>query len=150
MNFTDNLYLAADADGFGLKEKIKFFLDMMVVNYTDLGIFSANEVGEGLDYVYLAREVAEKIFETRGGGIIISDTGIGLCMVANEKQGIRAALVTNPTMAMLARKNNNANLLCLGSDFCTENEAKEIVEVFMTTDFDVAKHQKYVEKYDQI
>lgn len=147
MNFQNNFYLGADTDGFELKEKLKKYLGELGVNATDLGVFAKDEEAKEVDYVYIAREVSEKINETHGAGLIISDTGIGMCMVANEKKGIRAALVTNETMAMLARKNNNANLLCLGADFCDEEQAKAIVKVFLETNFDREKHKHFVEKY---
>lgn len=141
--------MGADGDGLRLKENLKPFLVSLGVNFTDLGVFGEESENLGKDYVDVAREVSEKIYETGGGGLIVSDTGIGLSMVANEKKGIRAALVVTPVMAKLARANNNANLLCLGKDFVDENLAREIVRVFLETDFDVAKHQHFVDRYHQ-
>jgi ribose 5-phosphate isomerase B len=79
-------------------------------------------------------------------GILICGSGNGINMTANKHAGIRSALCWKKEIAELARLHNNANILALPARFISADEAKEMVEVFLTTEFEGGRHQKRVEK----
>jgi ribose 5-phosphate isomerase B len=67
-------------------------------------------------------------------------------MTANKHKNIRSALCWNSQIATLARQHNNANILSLPARFISLDEAKEIVNLFLTTSFEGGRHQRRVEK----
>ncbi|RYE33858.1 MAG: RpiB/LacA/LacB family sugar-phosphate isomerase, partial [Sphingobacteriaceae bacterium] len=79
-------------------------------------------------------------------GILICGSGNGIAITANKHQGIRAAICWNTELASLARKHNNANVLCLPARFISIKEAQEIAHTFLTTDFEGGRHQNRVNK----
>ena len=79
-------------------------------------------------------------------GILICGSGVGISIKANRYPHIRAALCFNKEMASLARKHNDANVLCLGARFLTTNQALEMVREFLITDFEGGRHKKRVAK----
>lgn len=79
-------------------------------------------------------------------GILICGSGNGVAMTANKYQEVRAALCWQPELAKLAREHNNANILCIPARFVSEDEAAEMVKVFLSTDFEGGRHQNRVNK----
>ena len=69
-----------------------------------------------------------------------------MSLAANRKPKIRAALCLNEKMAMLARKDNDANVLCLGANFVGKRKAIKIVKVFLTTSFEGGRHARRLKK----
>jgi ribose 5-phosphate isomerase B len=78
--------------------------------------------------------------------ILICGTGNGICMTANKWQGVRAALCWKPEIAILARQHNDANVLCLPARFLETEDALNIVEVFLETEFEGGRHQNRINK----
>ena len=68
-------------------------------------------------------------------------------MAANRHPFIRAVTVRTHHEAEMARKHNDANVLCLGADFTPHNQAKKIVEAFLTTEFEGGRHKKRIKKF---
>lgn len=141
------LYLGSDHGGYQLKGEIeKYLKDSNKYDVVDLGIFENIPT----DYPDIAREVAEKVVENHGGlGILICGTGIGVSIAANRIKGIRAALCFNEYMAEMARKHNNANILCLGARVVGSELAKSIVDKFLSSEF-LAQEEKYVRRVDKM
>ena len=81
-------------------------------------------------------------------GIIICGSGNGANMTANKHKNIRSALCWNSQIASLARQHNNANILSLPARFISLDEAKEIVNLFLSTSFEGGRHQRRIEKID--
>ena len=80
-------------------------------------------------------------------GIIVCGSGIGVSIVANKVEGVRAASCVTPEMARLAREHNHANVLTLGERLVDWETAREIVDAFLTTDYsDDERHRRRVEK----
>ena len=79
-------------------------------------------------------------------GILICGTGIGMSIVANKIDGIRAADCTSVEMAKMARRHNNANILTLGSRILNFEEAEPIIRTFLTEDFEGGRHMVRIEK----
>ncbi|MBO6517190.1 MAG: RpiB/LacA/LacB family sugar-phosphate isomerase [Bacteroidia bacterium] len=79
-------------------------------------------------------------------GILICGSGNGVCMTANKHQDIRAALCWNAELGSLARQHNNANVVCIPARFITQETAMEVIEAFLTADFEGGRHERRVSK----
>ena len=134
--------IGCDHRGLDLKQFIIALLTEAEHSYEDFGCYTA----ESVDYPDIARKVAEAV--ARGDfeqGILICDTGIGMCIAANKVKGIRAALCHNAFCARRARQHNDANILCLGTEQ-EQNIAREIIEVYLTTEFEGGRHLRRLNK----
>ena len=102
-----------------------------------------------MDYPDTIHPVAEDVSNKKSDiGIIICGSGNGANMTANKHKSIRSALCWNSHIATLARQHNNANILSLPARFISLDEAKEIVDHFLSTDFEGGRHQRRIEKID--
>ena len=137
------IIMASDHRGYELKEQLKTFFNEENIITIDVGTYSK----EPVDYPDFAKSGVEKILEDKNNvGIFICGSGIGMSMAANRNPKIRAALCLTPEMAMLARKDNDANVLCLGSRFIKRRKAIAIIKVFLTTPFEGGRHVRRVKK----
>ena len=106
---------------------------------------------DSMDYPDTIHPVAEDVSNQKSDiGIIICGSGNGANMTANKHKSIRSALCWNSHIATLARQHNNANILSLPARFISLDEAKEIVDLFLSTDFEGGRHQRRVDKLSQI
>ncbi len=140
------LLIASDHGGFLLKKKL-----MEVVNeiqWKDLGCYDEASV----DYPDYAQKLCEgiKADQQSPQGVLICKSGQGIAMTANRYPHIRAALCFNKTLAHLARQHNNANVLCLGSQFVSLKEAQTILTEFLKTPFEGGRHERRVKKMKKI
>lgn len=141
------LAIAADHGGFELKEKIRAYLEEKGVSILDLGTGSC----ESVDYPYFGKACGEAVASGKAeAGIVICGTGIGISIAANKVKGIRCAVATNPFMAEMAKKHNNANILALGGRVLGEKEAREIVDAWLSAEFEGGRHQRRVDMLDQM
>lgn len=143
--FTSELPIAIGSDhaGFELKESIISFLDGKKVTYKDFGTYSADSV----DYPDFAHPVATDVEEGKASfGILICGSANGVAMSANKHAGIRAAVCWGQELAELARKHNNANVICLPARFIREDDAERMVDTFMKTEFEGGRHANRVNK----
>lgn len=135
--------IGADHAGFQLKEVLKSYLTEKGYEMEDFGCYSE----ESIDYPDFGHPVAFMVEENPGMlGILICGSGNGINMTANKHQGIRSALCWKKEIAELARLHNNANIIALPARFISESEAKEMVDVFLTTVFEGGRHQGRVDK----
>lgn len=135
------LVLGADHGGFDLKENIKEYLNEQGIAFTDYGTLT----GERCDYPEVAKKVATAVADgTFDKGILICGTGIGIGIAANKVHGIRAALCTNEFMAEYCRRHNDANILTMGGRITGPGLAREIVRIFLSTEFDGGRHANRV------
>ncbi len=105
------------------------------------------DVTDSVDYPDFVHPLANSIeSEECDLGILICGSGNGVCMTANKHQGIRAALCWNAELGSLARQHNNANVLCIPARFVDFEEALQIIESFLTSDFEGGRHQRRVDK----
>lgn len=134
--------LAADHGGFELKEKIKGHLQQKGIEFLDLGCNTETSV----DYPDYGRACGEAVMRGDADrGIAICGTGIGISIAANKVKGIRCALCTSLFMAEMARKHNDANVLALGGRVLEAELALDIVDVFLTAEFEGGRHQRRVD-----
>ena len=135
--------LACDHAGFEYKEKIKEYLSSNGNQMKDFGCYSL----ESVDYPDFAHQLAESIENNENEiGIQFCGTGNGINMSANKHQGIRAALCWNTHIAEQSRLHNNANVLTMPARHLSWEVVKEIVDVFISTNFEGGRHEKRVNK----
>lgn len=135
--------IACDHAGFDYKEQLKKYLSSSGKEITDYGCFSL----ESVDYPDFAHKLSESIENGKNNlGIQFCGTGNGINMSANKHQGIRGALCWNTHIAEQARLHNNANVLTMPARHLEWNEVKEIVDVFLNTNFEGGRHEKRVNK----
>jgi ribose 5-phosphate isomerase B len=140
------LLLASDHAGFALKQTLAAHLQARGVAFEDLGTFSP----EAVDYPDFAHALARRVQrEPETLGVLICATGIGMSIAANRHRGVRAALCHDAYTAEMARRHNNANVLCLGGKVLGEAVAKQILEVFLATPFDGGRHARRVAKLEE-
>jgi len=139
--------IGSDHAGYGLKTGIISYLNDKHYEIKDYGCYSDDAV----DYPDIAHAVSNAILDNKSDiGILICGTGIGVAMVANRYNGIRAAVCNNVSVAELARRHNDANILALGARVLEDNIeiVKLIIDKFLSTNFDAGRHQLRVEKID--
>ena len=102
---------------------------------------------DSVDYPDFGHPVAIDV-ETKKAdfGIVICGSGNGIAMTANKHQGIRAALCWTKEISALARQHNNANVVSIPARFTSIQQAVEIVDTFLTTDFEGGRHANRVNK----
>ena len=145
-----NIYLASDHAGFALKEEIKRYLTARGLQVKDLGPVSFDLEDDYPDYVFpLAKNVAAV---SASMGIAVGGSGQGEAIVANKVKGIRAAVYYGGSLDIvrLSRQHNDANVLCLGARFITQEEAIDAVTLWLETDFEGGRHERRIKKIDQI
>lgn len=139
--------LGTDHGGFQLKETLKAHLASLGYSVIDCGTNSTDAV----DYPDFAYAVARLVSEGKAWrGIMIDGAGIGSAMAANKVPGVRAALCYDHATAVNSREHNDANLLTLGAGLIGPNLAKQIVEVWLRTEFGSGRHAKRVDKIVEI
>lgn len=140
-----NIIIGADHAGFDYKEKLKEYLTNKKFSVTDKGTYSEDSV----DYPDFAHQVANDVATNETNtGILICGSANGVAISANKHKGIRAALCWSDEIASLARKHNNANIICIPARFVSIKEAKSMTDVFISTGFEKGRHQKRVEKIE--
>jgi ribose 5-phosphate isomerase B len=135
--------IGADHAGFYLKQALIAYLTNNGYEVKDFGCHSEASI----DYPDYAHPVASMVEENeRMLGILICGSGNGISMTANKHQGVRSALCWKKEIAELARQHNDANILTLPARFISEEEAKEMVDIFLSTAFEGGRHQGRVDK----
>ena len=110
---------------------------------TDLGPFDNASV-DYPDYGYkLAEAIAAGDAER---GVALCGSGIGISIAANRNPSVRAALVSEPLSAKLAREHNDANVIAMGARLIGIDMAKACVDAFLSTDFAGGRHAARVNK----
>jgi ribose 5-phosphate isomerase B len=135
--------IGGDHAGFEYKAELIQLLEALGYEIEDFGPNTADSV-DYPDHVHpTAASVESKASEF---GILICGSGNGVAMTANKHQGIRAALCWTVELAQLARQHNDANILCLPARFVSLEDAKNMANAFVTTDFEGGRHQGRVDK----
>ena len=136
------IIMASDHRGYLLKEELKTFFNQENIITIDVGSYSK----EPVDYPDFAKLGIAKILEEKNNvGIFICGSGIGMSIAANRNPKIRAALCLNPKMATLARKDNDANVLCIPGNL-KKKKAIQLVKIFLTTSFEGGRHARRLKK----
>lgn len=127
-----------------ISEYIKEKYGYEVINYGTDSLDSVNypEFGEKVASGVISKEVDK--------GILICGTGIGIGLAANKVNGIRCAICSEPKSAMLSRQHNNANIISFGARIVSIEQAKEIVDAFLTSEFEGGRHQIRIDMISDI
>ena len=134
--------IGSDHGGYLLKEEIKKHLKEKGYEFKDFGTDST----ASCDYPVYAEKVCRAVQSGEcEKGILICGTGIGMSMWANKCKGIRAAVCGDHFSAEFTRKHNNANVLCLGARVIGAGVAMQLVDIFLTTEYEGGRHEKRVE-----
>lgn len=135
--------LCSDHAGYELKCIIEGFLEAKGLQPVDFGTHS----DASCDYPDFAHPCAVAVEQGRCyPGIAMCGSGNGIAMTLNKHQGIRAAICWTPVLARLARAHNDANVLVLPARFIEPEVALEILEVFLSTEFEGGRHQRRIDK----
>lgn len=137
--------MGSDHAGFDLKEQLERALQERGYDVSDRGTHDEAST----DYPDYAHPVARAVVEGQADlGILVCGTGIGMAMAANRHRGVRAAVCSEPFSARMARAHNDANVLCIGARVVGAGLALEMLEAFLTTDFEGGRHDRRVDKID--
>ncbi len=137
------IVLGSDHAGTELKNQLIDFLKENNYEYLDCG--------ENKDYPIIAEQVCKKIVSGEAEkGVLLCGTGIGMSMAANKIKGIRAASCTDYFSAKYTRLHNDANVLCMGGRVIAQGLAKELLNVFLTTEFEGGRHTARVKMITEL
>jgi ribose 5-phosphate isomerase B len=137
------ILIANDHAGLDLKKQLLEHLASKKILFEDLGC----NVESSVDYPDYANALILRMKESDENiGILICGSGIGMSIAANRNKYVRAALCHNIEYAKLARAHNDANVLVLGARFLPPKEAIKILDAFLSTPFEVGRHQFRVNK----
>ena len=138
-----NIAIGSDHAGFSYKEAIKDHLTQAGFEVNDLGTFT----DASCDYPDYAHAVASAV---EAGvslfGVLVCGSANGVAITANKHAGIRAAICWEKEIAILARAHNNANIICVPARFVSVDSALEMVDVFLSTEFEGGRHATRVGK----
>lgn len=136
--------IGSDHAGFEQKERLREHLIAQGTEVSDMGTDSADV---SVDYPDFALKVAHAVADDDADfGVVVCGTGIGVAIAANKVPGVRAANVTDPEFARLARQHNNANVVAVSGRFVPAQVNEEIVDAFLSTAFEGGRHQNRLDK----
>lgn len=136
--------IGSDHGGYKLKEEIKKYFDEKGIEYRDFGTDSE----ERTDYPIYAKKVAQAVQSKEcEGGILLCRSGYGMTVIANKFKGIRAASISNEEAAKFAKADDDINVITLGGDYLTINEAICIIRNWLAAEF---KGGRYAERLEMI
>ncbi len=135
--------LGCDHAGFDCKEDLISFLEAAGIAFKDFGTYSKDSV----DYPDFAHPVADAVEKGEAAfGVLLCGSANGVAITANKHKGIRAAICWGEELADLARKHNDANVLCIPARFISDGDAEKILDIFMNTAFEAGRHLDRVNK----
>lgn len=139
--------IACDHAGIDLKPAVVSVLDELGLPYHDYGTFSH----ESVDYpIYGARAAHAVAGGECDRGIVLCGTGVGIGIAAGKVRGIRCVCCTDTYSAKMSRLHNNANMLSLGSRVVGPELAKEIVRIWLLTEFEGERHARRVGQLEKL
>lgn len=135
--------LGADHAGVHYKNAVKNFLIEKGFAVKDFGTDSTDSV-DYPDFVHpCASAVEDGIADF---GLLFCGSANGVAMTANKHQKIRAAIAWQKDIAALARQHNNANMMAIPCRFIAKELALDLVDIFLTTEFEGGRHGRRVDK----
>lgn len=139
--------IANDHRGYEAKRRLVPLIKKLGHEIEDFGC----ETQTAVDYPDYAGPVARAVVSGAAEvGILMDGSGIGMSIAANKFCGVRAALVHDEVTARRAREHNHCNVLCLGTDLLSEDQIRQIVEIFLATGFADGRHTRRIEKLKAI
>lgn len=134
----NTIWIGNDHAGYDLKVHILEYLKKKNIPYNNLGVDSSKE---NVRYPYYAAKVASAVSTGKAKrGILVCGSGIGMSIIANKFKRVRASLCTSTYMGKMTRAHNDSNILCLGCKITGVWEGIEILEAWLTTEFEGGRH----------
>jgi ribose 5-phosphate isomerase B len=138
--------IGADHAGYEYKEALKKYLSDKNLIINDKGTYSKDAV----DYPDFAHPVANAVVNKEADmGVLVCGSANGVAISANKHAGIRAAICWTDEISELARKHNDANIICIPARFVDIGLAKSMTDIFFKTDFEKGRHERRVEKIEK-
>lgn len=146
---TRRIFIAADHNGFELKNSLRDWLAQEGYTVSDFGPTTYDKNDDYPDYgTTVARAVAEN--PDHYLGIVVCGSGVGMAVVADKTRGVRAGLIHDPAIAEAARRDDNINVLALGASYITLEQAKAVVRALLASEFSGAeRHRRRIGKITQ-
>ncbi len=139
--------MACDHGGLELKNALKAHLLDKGYQVCDFGTYTT----DSCDYPDYAKLAAQAVSTGECDfGVVVCTTGIGVSIVANKVKGVRCALCQNVDMATMTRKHNNANVIAFGQKYTSVADAIAMTDAFLTTEFEGGRHQRRVDKIENL
>lgn len=137
------IYIGADSAGYTLKGELITHLKELGYEVCDMGTNST----ESCHYPVFASAVCERVAAEldTSFGILVCGTGVGMSMCANKHKGIRAALCSDTYSAKMTRQHNDANVLCMGARVIGSCLAVDILDAFLSNEFEGGRHKTRVD-----
>lgn len=143
----EKIAIASDHAGRELKEDLKEYLESIGVEFIDLGVNSDASV----DYPDYGIPVAERVSKGEvPRGVLVCGTGIGMSILANKFDNVRAALVSDVYTARMAKEHNDANILVIGGRIVGKGLAREIIKTWLDAKFEGGRHQRRLDKIKDV
>lgn len=138
--------IGADHGGFDLKEKLKEYYNGKL-DFKDFGTFST----ESVNYPEFGLKVAQSVSNGECEcGIVICRTGVGMSIVANKVKDVRCALCYNKEVGKLCKEHNNANVIALPADMISLEDAIEIIEAWLSSEFQGGRHEQRLNMFKDL
>lgn len=142
-----HISIGSDHRGVHIKNRLVAYLIAAGHQVHDLG----TDCEQSVDYPDFASAVCRRVSTGEDErGILICGTGIGMAIVANKFKGVRAANCYDAVMAEICRRHNNVNVLCLPGDLIGDRPIDELVNIWLSTEFEAGRHERRLEKISQI
>lgn len=138
------IFIASDHAAYEQKSMLKNYLCSRF-DVEDLGTDST----ESVNYPVYGKKIAHAVLESKGIGIALCGSGIGISIQVNRFKGIRGALCNDVYDAKMTKLHNNANILCLAGRKHSDDLLKNIVDTWLATDFEGGRHQTRIEMLDE-
>lgn len=139
--------LGSDHRGYHVNPCVRAVLEMHGAEVIEF----AGQQDEACDYPDRAYPVAKAVADGEAElGVLLCGTGIGMSIAANKMRGVRAALVHDEISAEMARRHNDANVICVSADLLGPRMIERLVEVWLTGVFEAGRHARRVTKIDMI
>ncbi len=139
----EKLFIACDHGAWEQKDELVQYLKNRF-DIVDLGTHGPDSV----NYPDFGQALAKKVLETKGKGILLCGSGIGISIAANRFNGIRAALCRTEWDAQMSRQHNDSNVICFGGRVSSMDDIKKMTEVWLKTEFEGGRHQDRVNLLD--
>jgi ribose 5-phosphate isomerase B len=137
------IIIGAEHHGYLVRERVVGLLLRLGHQVEDIGAFNA----EPVDYPDIAARVARHVsYGHAERGLLVGETGLGLCMVANKFPGVRAALCHDELTAEMSRRHIDLNVLCISADILHDQSVDRLIQVWLNTAFEGGRHLRRIEK----
>jgi len=134
--------IGSDHAGYDLKEVVGPILREAGHDVVDVGTDSGEE---SVDYPVYASRAAHLVADGEADrAVIVCGSGVGVSIAANKIDGIRAVNGHDAEEAEMSRRHNDANVLTLAGRRLSDDQAKQIVDSFLSTDFEAGRHERRV------